>query len=40
VIKYTRDGHGNWTSRSVSVWDPATNLMVEIERDTRTIEYY
>ena len=40
VIKYTRDGHGNWTSRSVSVWDPASNLMVEIERDTRTIEYY
>jgi hypothetical protein len=40
VVKYTRDGHGNWTSRSVSVWDPASNLMVEIERDTRTIEYY
>jgi hypothetical protein len=40
VIKYTRDGHGNWTSRSVSVWDPASNLMLEIERDTRTIEYY
>jgi len=40
VIKYTRDGHCNWTSRSVSEWDPASNLMVEIERDTRTIEYY
>jgi hypothetical protein len=40
VIKYTRDGHGNWTSRSVSVWDPASNLTVEIKRDTRTIEYY
>jgi hypothetical protein len=39
-IKYTRDEHGNWTSRSVFVWDPGSNLMVEIERDTRTIEYY
>ena len=39
-IKYTRDEHGNWTSRSVFVWDPGSNLMVEIERDSRTIEYY
>jgi len=39
-IKYTRDEHGNWTSRSVFVWDSSSNLMVEIERDTRTIEYY
>lgn len=39
-IKYTRDEHGNWTSRSVFVWDPDSNQMVEIERDTRTIEYY
>lgn len=39
-IKYARDGHGNWTSRSVFVWDANSNLMIEIERDTRTIEYY
>ncbi|MGA7317016.1 MAG: hypothetical protein WBX22_23945 [Silvibacterium sp.] len=39
-IKYTRDEHGNWTSRSVFVWDLNSNQMVEIERDTRTIEYY
>ena len=39
-IKYTRDGHGNWTSRSVFVWDLRSNLPVEIERDTRVIEYY
>jgi hypothetical protein len=39
-IKYTRDEHGNWTSRSVFVWDSGSNLMVEIERDSRTIEYY
>ncbi len=39
-IKYTRDEHGNWTSRSVSVWDSSSNIMIEIERDTRTIEYY
>lgn len=38
-IKYARDEHGSWTSRSVFVWDPDLNLMVEIERDTRTIEY-
>jgi len=39
-IKYTHDEHGNWTSRSVFVWDPDSNLMVKIERDSRTIEYY
>lgn len=39
-IKYARDAHGNWTSRSVFVWDPDSNQMIEIERDTRTIEYY
>jgi hypothetical protein len=39
-INYTRDEHGNWTSRSVFVWDSGSNLMVEIERDTRTVEYY
>jgi hypothetical protein len=39
-IKYVRDRQGNWTSRSVFVWDPNSNLMVEVERDTRTIEYY
>ena len=39
-IKYTRDQYGNWTSRSVFVWAPDSNLMVEMERDTRIIEYY
>jgi hypothetical protein len=39
-IKYARDEHGNWTSRSVFVSSPGSNLMVEIERDTRIIEYY
>jgi|SRR5215469_1750948 len=39
-IKYVRDDHGNWTSRSVFVWDATANEMIEIERDTRTIEYY
>ena len=39
-IKYARDGHGNWTSRSVFVWDATSNQMIEIERDVRTIEYY
>lgn len=39
-IKYVRDECGNWTSRSVFVWDATSNQMIEVERDTRTIEYY
>jgi hypothetical protein len=39
-IKYARDTHGNWTSRSVFVSAAASNQMIEVERDTRTIEYY
>jgi hypothetical protein len=39
-IKYARDTHGNWTSRSVFVWAATSNQMIEVERDTRTIEYY
>jgi hypothetical protein len=39
-IEYSRDGHGNWTSRSVFLWNTASNQMIEIERDRRTIEYY
>lgn len=39
-MKYARDSHGNWTSRSVFVWAAASNQMIEIERDSRTIDYY
>ena len=39
-IKYIYDSHGNWTSRSEFVWDSSTNGMVEVERDTRKLEYY
>ena len=39
-LKYVRDTHGNWTERSVFVWDFRTNQMVETEEDTRKIEYY
>lgn len=39
-IKYTRDDHCNWTSRSVLVWDAISNQLIEIERGRRTIEYY
>lgn len=39
-IKYERDGHGNWALRTVVVWDVNSNTMVEVERDTRRIEYY
>ncbi len=40
AYKYARDGHGNWTSRSVMVWDKGTNSMVEVQRDSRTLTYY
>ena len=39
-IKYARDAHGNWTSRTVFVWDATSNRMIEVERDARTIDYY
>jgi hypothetical protein len=39
-IKYARDTYGNWTSRTVFVWDATSNGMIEVERDTRTINYY
>ena len=39
-IKYIRDNNGNWTSRSVFTWDTKSNGMIEIEQDTRKIEYY
>jgi hypothetical protein len=39
-IKYVRDAHGNWTSRTVFVWDATSNRMIEVERDTRAIDYY
>lgn len=39
-FRYERDAQGNWISRVVSVLDPATKDMVEIERDTRSITYY
>jgi hypothetical protein len=39
-FRYERDPQGNWTTRAVSVLDPATNQLVDIQRDTRTITYY
>ena len=39
-MKYVHDAYGNWTSRSVFLWDATSNQMVEVERDTRTIQYY
>ena len=36
----TRVAHGNWTSRTVFVWDPSSNRMIDVERDTRTIDYF
>jgi hypothetical protein len=39
-IRYVRDDYGNWTSRSVFLWDATSNQMLETERDTRTIKYY
>lgn len=39
-IKYQRDASGNWISRSVLIWTPESNQVIEVERDTRTIQYY
>jgi hypothetical protein len=39
-VKYVRDAHGNWTSRTVLLWDAASNGMIEVERDARAIDYY
>jgi len=39
-INVVFDAYGNWTSRSVFVWEAKTNQMVETEEDTRKIEYY
>jgi hypothetical protein len=39
-IKYIRDRHGNWTSRTMLILDRTSNQMIEVERDTRVIEYY
>jgi hypothetical protein len=39
-IKYARDSHGNWNSRTVFFWDATSNRMIEVERDTRAIDYY
>src|SRR3984957_1027504 len=39
-IKYARDAQGNWTSRTVFVWDATSNRMIDVEQDTRAIDYY
>jgi hypothetical protein len=39
-FKYERDGHGNWTTRSVLIWDRKSNRLIEVERDIRTLTYY
>ncbi len=39
-FRYERDTQGNWTTRVVSVLDPASKALVDIQRDTRTITYY
>lgn len=40
VYRYERDDVGNWTTRTVSVWDPATDKMVDVLRHNRVITYY
>src|SRR5262245_51026094 len=40
AFRYEHDAHGNWTTRVISVLDPVTNDLIEIECDTRTITYY
>jgi hypothetical protein len=40
AYEYERDAEGNWTRRSVSVWDAGNNVMVPILEERRTITYY
>ena len=37
---YERDAHGDWITRTVSVFDRSTDNIVAIERDTRELTYY
>lgn len=40
TFEYEEDRYGSWTKRKVFAWDPQTNTMVQIQEDTRLIEYY
>lgn len=37
---YERDARGNWTKRTVSVFDSTTNTMVPVQEDLRELTYY
>lgn len=37
---YKRDARGNWTKRTVSIFDSATNSMVPVQEDLRELTYY
>lgn len=37
---YERDTRGNWTKRTVSIFDSATNTMVPVQEDVRELTYY
>ena len=39
-VSYQFDQAGNWTERTVSAWDPSSNSMVAIRKDSRTLSYY
>ena len=39
-VRYTHDSHGNWIERTLLVWDSSSKQMIEVERDSRTFEYY
>lgn len=40
AISYQVDQGRNWTERTISAWDPATNDMVDVPKDTRILTYY
>jgi hypothetical protein len=40
AYRYGRDQFGNWTERTVSIFDPATRQMVDVRLDERDLTYY
>ena len=40
AFRYARDEMGNWTERTVSIFDPATRQMLDVRSDHRYLTYY
>lgn len=40
AYRYVRDEVGNWTERTVSIFDSSTGQMLDVRRDNRDLTYY